>query len=70
VIHGYSYERIAELCGCEVGTVKSRVNRARNLLKGMLLGDEEETTAKPRAQESVLRRHRPLSGYAVGRLAS
>jgi len=26
--------------GCEVGTVKSRVNRARNALKRMLLGDE------------------------------
>ena len=45
VIHGYSYDRIAEICHCEVGTVKSRVNRARNLLKKMLIGDEiaEET---------------------------
>jgi RNA polymerase sigma-70 factor, ECF subfamily len=42
VIQGYSYDKIAELCGCEVGTVKSRVNRARNLLKKMLVGDEHE----------------------------
>jgi RNA polymerase sigma-70 factor, ECF subfamily len=26
---GFSYEEAAELCGCAVGTVKSRVNRAR-----------------------------------------
>jgi RNA polymerase sigma-70 factor, ECF subfamily len=49
VIHGYSYDRIAEICGCEIGTVKSRVNRARNLLKKMLMGDEEETST-PRVE--------------------
>lgn len=38
-VHGLSYEQVAEICGCEVGTVKSRVNRARNLLKKMLLDD-------------------------------
>jgi RNA polymerase sigma-70 factor, ECF subfamily len=26
---GFSYEEAAEICGCAVGTVKSRVNRAR-----------------------------------------
>src|SRR3954470_20271936 len=31
-VHGLSYERIAEICGCEVGSVKSRMNRARNTL--------------------------------------
>jgi RNA polymerase sigma-70 factor, ECF subfamily len=38
-VHGLPYERIAEVCGCELGTVKSRTNRARNLLKAMLLGE-------------------------------
>ncbi len=38
-VHGLSYEQVAEICRCEVGTVKSRVNRARNLLKKMLLED-------------------------------
>jgi RNA polymerase sigma-70 factor (ECF subfamily) len=38
-VHGLPYEEIAALCGCEIGTVKSRINRARNLLKGMLLGE-------------------------------
>jgi RNA polymerase sigma-70 factor (ECF subfamily) len=29
---GFSYEEAAEICGCAIGTVKSRVNRARNKL--------------------------------------
>jgi len=33
---GFSYEEAAEICGCAVGTIKSRVNRARNRL-GQLL---------------------------------
>ena len=40
-VHGLPYERIAEVCGCELGTVKSRANRARALLKKRLLGDGE-----------------------------
>jgi hypothetical protein len=38
-VHGLSYDRVAEICGCEVGTVKSRVNRARAMLKHILLED-------------------------------
>jgi hypothetical protein len=38
-VHGLPYEQVAEICGCAVGTVKSRINRARNLLKRMLLGE-------------------------------
>jgi RNA polymerase sigma-70 factor (ECF subfamily) len=33
---GFSYEEAAEICGCAVGTIKSRVNRARNRLAEML----------------------------------
>jgi RNA polymerase sigma-70 factor (ECF subfamily) len=29
---GLSYEEAAEICGCALGTIKSRVNRARNKL--------------------------------------
>lgn len=32
VMMGESYEATAEICGCTVGTVKSRVNRARNMV--------------------------------------
>jgi RNA polymerase sigma-70 factor (ECF subfamily) len=34
---GCTYEQAATICGCEVGTVRSRLNRARNALKDMLL---------------------------------
>ena len=39
-IHGLPYDEIAAICGCEVGTVKSRVNRARAILKRMLMDDD------------------------------
>jgi RNA polymerase sigma-70 factor (ECF subfamily) len=33
---GFSYEEAAAICDCAVGTIKSRVNRARNRLARML----------------------------------
>lgn len=33
---GFSYEEVSRICGCAVGTVKSRVNRARNRLGELL----------------------------------
>ena len=33
---GFSYEEAAQICGCAVGTIKSRVNRARVRLAEML----------------------------------
>ncbi|WP_029350655.1 sigma-70 family RNA polymerase sigma factor [Bosea sp. 117] len=33
---GFSYEETAEICNCAVGTIKSRVNRARRRLGEML----------------------------------
>jgi RNA polymerase sigma-70 factor (ECF subfamily) len=40
---GFSYEDAARVCGCAVGTMKSRVNRARNRLV-------EETSGQPPAK--------------------
>jgi RNA polymerase sigma-70 factor (ECF subfamily) len=40
---GMSYEEAADICGCAIGTMKSRVNRARNRLAQLLAidpGDE------------------------------
>src|SRR5215471_9041591 len=33
---GFSYEEAAQICGCAVGTIKSRVNRARSRLAEIL----------------------------------
>jgi RNA polymerase sigma-70 factor (ECF subfamily) len=35
---GFAYEEAAEICGCAVGTVKSRVSRARKALQTILEG--------------------------------
>jgi RNA polymerase sigma-70 factor (ECF subfamily) len=40
---GFSYEEAAEICNCAVGTIKSRVNRARNRIADMLGLAEHET---------------------------
>ena len=53
---GFSYEEAAEICGCAVGTIKSRVSRARNRL-GELLGLEPgETHAADALAASVTTR--------------
>ena len=55
VVHGLSYEEAASICGCAVGTIKSRVARARAELQDMVLGDgesegrrNEKKAARPR----------------------
>ncbi|WP_174219259.1 sigma-70 family RNA polymerase sigma factor [Microvirga sp. 17 mud 1-3] len=37
---GFSYEEAANICGCAVGTIKSRVNRARFRLASLLNVDD------------------------------
>jgi RNA polymerase sigma-70 factor, ECF subfamily len=54
-VHGLSYERVAEICGCEIGTVKSRINRARTVLKAKLLGED---AAAPAGRSKVAERRR------------
>jgi RNA polymerase sigma-70 factor (ECF subfamily) len=39
VLHGMSYEQVAESLGCAVGTAKSRVFRARQQLQAWLTGE-------------------------------
>ena len=44
---GFAYEEAAEICGCAVGTVKSRVSRARRALQATL--DDGSYSADGRA---------------------
>jgi len=46
---GLSYEETARICGCEIGTVKSRVSRGRAALADIL----EARSKKQRARTSV-----------------
>ena len=41
---GLSYEEAAEICGCALGTIKSRVNRARARLLRIMEADEPSDT--------------------------
>lgn len=40
-IHGYSYQAISEITGMTMGTVKSRLNRARAKIRDLLLKDSD-----------------------------
>src|SRR5574339_283521 len=44
---GFAYEEAAEICGCAVGTVKSRVSRARRALQGSLQAGAYEKDGRP-----------------------
>jgi RNA polymerase sigma-70 factor (ECF subfamily) len=47
VVHGLNYDDIAQICSCQVGTVKSRVSRARERLRDVLYdGPEREVTGR------------------------
>ena len=54
---GLSYEEAAEICGCAVGTIKSRVNRARARLVKMLNVQDDKPVA-PRAPPFPRRTYR------------
>jgi RNA polymerase sigma-70 factor, ECF subfamily len=51
---GFSYEQAAEICGCAVGTIKSRVNRARVRLAEMMSIESVDDFGPDREQRAVL----------------
>jgi RNA polymerase sigma-70 factor (ECF subfamily) len=51
---GFSYEEAAEICGCAVGTIKSRVNRARTRLAEYLAIDSVDDFGPDRATRAIL----------------
>lgn len=47
-VAGLSYEETAEMCGCAIGTIRSRVARARSdLLSALAADDSVEVARKP-----------------------
>ena len=50
---GFSYEDAAAICGCAVGTIKSRVNRARTRLADLLSIDSVDDFGPDRATRAV-----------------
>jgi RNA polymerase sigma-70 factor (ECF subfamily) len=61
---GFAYEEAAEICGCAVGTVKSRVSRARRALQAALEAGAYERDGAPagEAMSSILADAERLSG--------
>jgi RNA polymerase sigma-70 factor (ECF subfamily) len=58
---GLSYEEAAGICGCAVGTIKSRVARAREMLVEMLDGgDAPRRTQRPAHSRRAASRARAL----------
>jgi len=51
---GFSYEEAAGICDCAVGTIKSRVNRARSRLAGLLAVDTVEDLGPDRLTRAAL----------------
>ena len=49
---GFSYEEAADICECAVGTIKSRVNRARKKLSDLLGLDEDN--APPSGEDRLI----------------
>jgi RNA polymerase sigma-70 factor (ECF subfamily) len=49
---GFSYQEVAQICQVPVGTIKSRVNRARNKL-AILLGNEAPASVMPATHGSA-----------------
>jgi RNA polymerase sigma-70 factor (ECF subfamily) len=51
---GFSYEEAAEICGCAVGTIKSRVNRARGRLAELMEIEGADDFGPDRTTRAVL----------------
>jgi len=51
---GFSYEEAAQICECAIGTIKSRVNRARSRLAEVLSIDHSSDLGPDRATRAVV----------------
>lgn len=67
VVHGMSYEALAEATGCAVGTAKSRVFRARRQLEAWLLGDTKPKQGAVKNEKALsLLRGVDEAGHGLG----
>lgn len=63
---GFSYEEAAETCGVAVGTIKSRVNRARKQLTELMgLRDDEALELTDQETMAVINAGPPVRGNAA-----
>ena len=69
VVHGLSYDEAATVCGCAVGTIKSRVARARAELHEMVLGGDGEDDNGVNGGKAHRRRIRHLDNVSKGNSA-
>jgi len=53
VVNGLSYEDAAQVCNCAIGTIKSRVARARTALQDMLMGRDDQSAVQDEPQETA-----------------
>ena len=44
---GFAYEEAAQICGCALGTLKSRVNRARTAIAALMAIEESSDVGRP-----------------------
>ncbi|MEJ0075288.1 MAG: sigma-70 family RNA polymerase sigma factor [Alphaproteobacteria bacterium] len=51
---GFSYEEAAHICGCAVGTIKSRVNRARTRLADLLSIEGSEDFGPDQSTRAIM----------------
>jgi RNA polymerase sigma-70 factor (ECF subfamily) len=69
VVHGMSYEALAEATGCAVGTAKSRVFRARRQLETWLLGEPRASRATEKAAAETRSAARTAAALLARRMA-
>ena len=70
---GFSYEEAANICGCAVGTIKSRVGRARAALSSMIEDGDipDRSISDPSAHRAILEElDHVSSGYGKAATAS
>eukprot|EP01041_Mallomonas_annulata_P017636 gene17636-36189_t len=58
---GFAYEEVAEICGCALGTAKSRVSRARRALQDILISGDYVRDKRPASDaiHSLCQMHPP-----------